>query len=76
MIPLIIFLSYKMGAWWMGDKAVDMIFSRNISLQVIKDNVKQYVFGSITLAVVAALGFGLAGYLVLKIFKRKTPLQA
>ena len=76
MIPLIIFLSYKMGAWWMGDKAVDMIFSRNISLQVIKDNVKQYVSGSITLAVAAALVFGLASYLVLKIFKRKTPMQA
>ncbi len=60
----------------MGNKAVDMIFSRNISLQVIKDNVKQYVFGSITLAVVAAFVFGLASYLVLKIFKRKTSLQA
>jgi hypothetical protein len=41
-------------------------------LQNIRTNLVQYVYGSITLAVLAALVFGLAGYLLIKIFKRKT----
>ncbi|GAC1425346.1 MAG: DUF2062 domain-containing protein [Chitinophagaceae bacterium] len=71
MIPPIIFLSYKMGAWWMRDGTVDLVFSKNISLQNIKANLLQYVFGSITLAVTAALALGFFGYLFMKIFKRK-----
>jgi len=72
MIPLIIFLSYKIGAWWMPAHATQLVFSKNISLQNIKTNLVQYVYGSITLAVFAALVFGLASYLLIKIFKRKT----
>jgi len=72
MIPLIIFLSYKIGAWWMPAHATQLVFSKNISLQNIKTNLVQYVYGSITLAVLAALVFGLASYLFIKIFKRKT----
>jgi glycosyltransferase involved in cell wall biosynthesis len=72
MIPLIIFLSYKIGAWWMPAHATQLVFSKNISLQNIRTNLVQYVYGSITLAVLAALVFGLAGYLLIKIFKRKT----
>jgi len=71
MIPLIIFLSYKMGAWWMGDHAMHLVFSRNISLQDIKANLQQYIYGSITLSVIAALVLGLASYLFMKLFKRK-----
>jgi len=71
MIPLIIFLSYKMGAWWMHDRAVLLVFSKNISLQNIKTNLEQYVYGSLTLAVTAALVLGLFSYLLMKIFKRR-----
>lgn len=72
MIPLIIFLSYKIGAWWMPAHATQLAFSKQISLQNIKTNLVQYVYGSITLAVAAALVAGLVSYLLLKIFKRKT----
>jgi uncharacterized protein (DUF2062 family) len=76
MIPLIIFLSYKMGAWWMGAGAMHLVFSRNISLQDVKANLQQYIYGSITLAVLAALLLGLASYLLMKIFKRKMTAAA
>jgi glycosyltransferase involved in cell wall biosynthesis len=76
MVPLIIFLSYKMGAWWMGDDAMHLVFSRNISLQDIKANLQQYIYGSLTLSVVAALLLGMASYLLMKIFKRKNLVAA
>jgi len=76
MIPLIIYLSYKMGAWWMGDHAMHLVFSKNISLHDIKANLQQYVYGSITLAVAAALALGFISYLLMKIFKRKMLVAA
>ena len=76
MIPVIIFLSYKMGAYWMGSNAFELNFDRNITLQTIYNNLTQYIYGSITLAVVAAIIFGLVSYLLLKIFKRNTSVVA
>ncbi len=76
MIPLIIFLSYKMGAWWMGNHAMHLVFSKNISLHDIKANLQQYIYGSITLAVIAALVLGFISYLLMKIFKRKMLVAA
>lgn len=76
MIPFIIFLSYKMGAYWMGSDALDIAFDRNITLQTIYNNLQQYIFGSITLAIIAGVGFGLVSYLLLKIFKRNTSVVA
>lgn len=76
MIPLIIFLSYKMGSYWMGNDAMDFSFSTNIRLQSIYNNLQQYIFGSITLAVIAGISFGLVSYLLLKIFKRNTSVVA
>lgn len=71
MIPLIIFLSYKMGAFWMGNKTVSLVFSKKIDLQTIRANLEQYIYGSITLAVVASIFFGLFTYALLKIFKKE-----
>jgi len=76
MIPFIIYLSYKMGAWWMGHHAMHLVFSKNISLQDIKTNLQQYIYGSITLAVTAALALGLVSYLLMKVFKRKMLVAA
>ena len=47
MIPLIIFLSYKCGSIWMGEKAVHLQFNRNISIETIHLNIIQYVYGSV-----------------------------
>ena len=71
MIPLIIFLSYKTGAFWMGDNAMQIDFSSDITLQSVKKNLQQYIFGSITLAVIAALVFGLGTFIFLKLLGKK-----
>jgi len=71
MIPLIIFGSYKMGTYWMGTKVTDITFSNNISLKSVRHNFEQYLYGSITLAIVAGAIFGMITFLLLKIFKRK-----
>ncbi len=72
MIPLIIFGSYKMGAFWMGSHAQQLHFDKSISLETIQKNLQQYIYGSITLAVVAGVVLGLVTYIMLKIFSKKT----
>ena len=70
MIPLIIFLSYKMGALWIGQDAVQLVFDRSITLEMIRLNFIQYIYGSISLAVLTSLLFGTVTYLILTIFKK------
>jgi glycosyltransferase involved in cell wall biosynthesis len=71
MIPVIIFLSYKVGALWMGANAMQLDFSDNITIQSIKKNLQQYILGSVTLAVIAALVFGLVTFIFLKLIEKK-----
>lgn len=72
MIPVILFASYKMGAIWMGDKALDFTFSKALTLSSIKTNLTQYIYGSITLALAAGLVLGLLTYILLKLFNKKS----
>ncbi|MEJ7587119.1 MAG: DUF2062 domain-containing protein [Ferruginibacter sp.] len=74
MIPVIIFLSYKTGAFWMGEHAGNLQFTRSITMESIQANLQQYVYGSITLAILAALVMGLFTFILLKLFKRKSVL--
>jgi glycosyltransferase involved in cell wall biosynthesis len=69
MIPVIIFLSYKAGERWMGDRVTNMEFSSNI-FKTIGAHLEQYIYGSLTLAVVASLTVGLVTYALLKILKK------
>lgn len=74
MIPVLIFLSYKMGAFWMGQNAMQLDFSKSITLESIKKNLQQYIYGSISLAIIAGLGFGLLTFILLKLFNKKSIL--
>ncbi len=74
MIPLILFLSYKAGAFWMGANAQQLRFDRTISLNTVQQNLKQYIYGSITLAIVAAVAFALITFVLLKLFSKKQSL--
>nr|AUN35624.1 glycosyl transferase family 2 [uncultured bacterium] len=74
MIPIIIFASYKIGAIWMGENVGHLEFSRHITRESIRTNLAQYIYGSITLAVLAAVVFGLSTFGLLKLFKRKSAL--
>lgn len=71
MIPVIVFLSYKLGAFWLGENATDFIFQQKITLDAIKINLTQYILGSILLSVIAAIIFGVSSYLFLTFFKPK-----
>ena len=71
MIPLIIFFSYKTGEYWMGDKTTNMPFSQHISLSSIGQHMTQYLYGSITLAIIAGLSAGLLSFILLKLFNKK-----
>jgi len=75
MIPLIIFTSIKTGALWMGKNAVDISFTKSISLLTIQQSLKQYIVGSITLAVVAGVFFGMLFYVLFKIKNSKLKIQ-
>jgi glycosyltransferase involved in cell wall biosynthesis len=71
MIPIIIFLSYKAGAFWMGNKALQISYNSTLSLTAIKNNLQQYIYGSITLAIVAGVFFTVLTFLLLKLFDNK-----
>lgn len=70
MIPVIIFLSYKAGEYWMGDRVTNMAFSSKISFKTVGEHMEQYIYGSLTLAVVASLTVGLITYALLKLLKK------
>lgn len=74
MIPVIIYLSYQSGAFWMGESAYRLRFDRSITLKSIQENLQQYLLGSITLAVLAGFAAGLFSFTLMKLFKRKTVL--
>ena len=76
MIPIIIFGSYKMGALWMGSNAMQINFSNAITIDSIKKNLLQYIFGSITLALVAGMVAGLLTLIFLKIIAKKRAVIA
>jgi hypothetical protein len=52
-------------------KAVSIPFDSHITLEAIRINLIQYIYGSITLAVTAGVLSGLLTFSVLKLFKRK-----
>jgi uncharacterized protein (DUF2062 family) len=70
MIPIILFLSHKTGKIWMGEKAVDLLFSKGITLHALQNSFLQYLIGAVTLAVFAGVGFGAVTYLLLRAFKK------
>ena len=55
----------------MGSNAMQIDFSSDITLQSITKNLQQYILGSITLAIIAALVFGLITFIFLKLIGKK-----
>jgi uncharacterized protein (DUF2062 family) len=71
MWPLIIFLSHATGALWLGKKATYISFSSNITLEMMYDNLFQYVVGAVTLAITSGVIFGVLTYGVIKIIRSR-----
>jgi xanthine/uracil/vitamin C permease (AzgA family) len=58
----------------MGKHATQIVFDKSISLDSIQKNLQQYIYGSITLAIVAGVFFGFLTFILLKLFhKRRVP---
>ena len=74
MIPIIIYASYRFGAFWMTDPVKPVSFVKSMSLSAIRYNFKQYLIGSISLAVAAGLAAGLISFILLRLFSRKKPV--
>ena len=55
----------------MNEDVFTMDLSNNITLKSVGNNLKQYIYGSFTLAIIAAMLFGALSYISLKVFKRK-----
>ena len=71
MIPLIIYASYRFGAFWMPANAQVISLTKTLSLSAIRYNFKQYLAGSVSLAIITGLVTGLITYLLLQLFSKK-----
>lgn len=72
MIPLVLYASHLTGKLWMGANAQSISFSDEITLAFIHQNFVQYIYGAITLAIVAGILFGGVTYGLLKLSKMRT----
>lgn len=76
MIPIILFASFKTGALFVHANKLDLNFSHGISLELIKDNLLQYIVGSLVFGIVLALVAGIATYILLLIFRKKPEINS
>ncbi len=75
MIPVIIWLSFKMGGLVVAQKSDGLHFNRSITLDMVKLHWEQYMFGSFMLAFTAAAIAGLLTIFTLKFFKPDQPVN-
>lgn len=68
MIPIIVFLSLKIGAVFVASGEVSEELSM---LEIVKQNAVQYIVGSLLLASIASFVFGVCGYFLLTAFSQK-----
>ncbi len=71
LIPLIIYFSLLIGAKFLGIHDT-LLFSFDLKQDDIELKLKQYVIGSIALAIMASVFFGVLTYVCFKIGSRKT----
>ena len=75
MIPVIIFASFRIGGIFIESNKLNVIFDKGLTLDLIKDNIVQYLVGSLVFGVILAITFGILTYILLLIFRKKTVLQ-
>ncbi|PSL47614.1 glycosyltransferase involved in cell wall biosynthesis [Chitinophaga niastensis] len=69
--PFVLFASFLAGRLWMGQTAKDLIFTNGITFETIKENMLQYVYGSITLAILGGLLTWGVSFVLLTVFRRQ-----
>jgi glycosyltransferase involved in cell wall biosynthesis len=73
MIPFILYLSYVTGGIIVSGENT-LVFSHEITFAWVRDNLFQYIIGSMAFAVVAAVFFGFLTFVLLKVFRKKPVL--
>ena len=68
MIPAILYLSYIFGGFLLG-KGTWAVTMNDVSFDMM--NIKQYIIGSVALAILAGLSFGFISYVILMLFKKE-----
>ncbi|WP_300565710.1 DUF2062 domain-containing protein [Flavobacterium sp.] len=69
MIPFIILGSLKVGSCFVSEK-ISIIPENKITFAFVQNHLVQYVVGSFVLAIITAIIFGIASYLLLSFFKK------
>jgi glycosyltransferase involved in cell wall biosynthesis len=70
LIPVILYLSFVTGSIVMG-RGAHLILVSPVTFAFVKNNLFQYIIGSITLAVILSLFFGLIMYFIMKLIRKK-----
>ena len=70
LVPLIIFVSYKLGEWVMPN-AVAVEYHTSLSANVVKENLIQYAIGNVLLGIILGVILGIATYFTLNMYYSK-----
>lgn len=73
MLPLFIFFSFIVGGWILGTETGNITYRPDIGFTWIRDNLMQYVLGSLVFGASMSLVLGSFSYLLLRIFRGKQP---
>jgi glycosyltransferase involved in cell wall biosynthesis len=76
LIPFVVFASFATGRIWVHDGSIMLPFSKDLSLDIIKQNLFQYLSGAVTLAVISGVLVTLVTYVLLAIFRNDPVKQA
>lgn len=71
MIPFILYGSYVTGGWVLQKGYNALFHASDITFEFVKNNLYQYVVGSLVFAVLLSLCFGILTYLMIRLFKKK-----
>ncbi|MEI6434587.1 MAG: DUF2062 domain-containing protein [Bacteroidota bacterium] len=69
-LPLILFLSYLAGGWILGVNVDSFRYNSGINFQWIKENLFQYIIGSLALGISLALVFGALSFFLFQKFRK------
>ncbi len=71
MLPFILFFSYYTGGIVLGKEASTIVYTSGIDFQWIRNNLLQYIIGSLIFALITGVVFGLITYLLLLFFRKR-----
>lgn len=70
LMPIIIYSSYILGSIWIKEETNKISFDTKLTIESIQSDLLQYIYGSITLAIIAALFAGMITWIILSIRSR------